>query len=181
MDKDNPKDFTFVKLSDLKVNVTFRISELEGTRRSKPFSELPANPELLFHGAQLPGLSDLYVACQLFADNKPLTVPYRTAFKSFKTSYITLRRGKHRLLLWKDQEADGFVNTQTPSKLGLKDEMGRLEKLVKKHERGDLPKSDWLDKMTFRRMEEIHAVSSCVDSVHRRELALLLDRDSKIG
>jgi hypothetical protein len=31
--------------------------------------------------------------------------------------------------------------------------------LVKKYERGDLPKSDWLDKMAFRKMEEIHAVS----------------------
>jgi hypothetical protein len=30
--------------------------------------------------------------------------------------------------------------------------------LVKKYERGDLPKSDWLDKMAFRKMEEIHAV-----------------------
>jgi hypothetical protein len=37
--------------------------------------------------------------------------------------------------------------------------------LVKKYERGDLPKSDWLDKMAFRKMEEIHAVrdkSSCL-------------------
>jgi phosphatidylinositol 3-kinase len=31
---------------------------------------------------------------------------------------------------------------------------------VKKDERGDLPKSDWLDKMAFRKMEEIHAVSA---------------------
>ncbi|KAG5642890.1 hypothetical protein DXG03_001896 [Asterophora parasitica] len=31
------------------------------------------------------------------------------------------------------------------------------EVLVKKYERGDLPKSDWLDKMAFRKMEEIHA------------------------
>lgn len=30
---------------------------------------------------------------------------------------------------------------------------------MKKYERGDLPKSDWLDKMAFRKMEEIHAVS----------------------
>lgn len=29
---------------------------------------------------------------------------------------------------------------------------------MKKYERGDLPKTDWLDKLTFRRMEEIHAV-----------------------
>ena len=86
-----------------------------------------------------------------------------------------MRRGKHRLLLWQGQEADGSVDTNTPSKVGLHDEMGRLEKvllmspfthheltppqLMKKFERGDLPKNEWLDKMAFRRIEEIHAVS----------------------
>lgn len=35
--------------------------------------------------------------------------------------------------------------------------------LVKKYERGDLPKSEWLDKLAFRRMEEIHAV--CITSL----------------
>ncbi|KAG9315154.1 putative atypical/PIKK/PI3K protein kinase [Chiua virens] len=145
------------------------------------------------------------VTCQLVADNKPLTIPFRTSFKAFKTNYTwnewvtlpirycdlplssqitftvwdiggpretvpvggttfrlfgkkwSLRRGKHRLLLWSDKEADGSMESTTPSKLGTRDEMGRLEKLVKKYERGDLPKSDWLDKMSFRRMEEIHA------------------------
>lgn len=29
---------------------------------------------------------------------------------------------------------------------------------MKKHERGDMPKSEWLDKLVFRRMSEIHAV-----------------------
>ena len=71
----------------------------------------------------------------------------------------TLRRGKHRLLLWPGREADGSVETNTPSKVDTRDEMGRLEKLVKKYERGDLPKSEWLDKLAFRKMEEIHAVS----------------------
>ncbi|KIJ52635.1 hypothetical protein M422DRAFT_243420 [Sphaerobolus stellatus SS14] len=208
MDKDNPKDFTFAKLSDLKLNVTFRISQLEGTRHPKPFTELLEHPELRFAGVQSPTLSDLYVTCQLFADNKPLTIPFRTSFKAFKNSYIwnewitlpikycdlplnsqitftvwdiqgprqampvggstfrlfgkkcTLRRGKHRLLLWRDQEADGSADTRTPSKSGIKDEMGRLEKLVKKYERGDLPKSDSLDKLAFRRMEEIHAAET---------------------
>jgi hypothetical protein len=41
----------------------------------------------------------------------------------------TLKRGKHRLLLWPDQEADGSVESSTPSKLGTRDEMGRLEKV----------------------------------------------------
>lgn len=36
-------------------------------------------------------------------------------------------------------------------------------KLVKKHERGDMPKSEWLDKLVFRRMSEIHAV--CVYNI----------------
>ena len=55
--------------------------------------------------------------------------------------------------------------------------MGRLEKvsdykwsaptrkfimvqLVKKYDRGDMPKSDWLDAMAFRKMSEIHTVRS---------------------
>ena len=74
------------------------------------------------------------------------------------------------------------MDSQTPSKTEIKDEMGRLEKvnishpessivcseqdllllstlkLVKKYERGDLEKCDWLDKLAFRRMEEIHSV-----------------------
>lgn len=40
-----------------------------------------------------------------------------------------MRRGKHRLLLWAGQEADGSMQTKTPSKLGNRDEMGRLEKV----------------------------------------------------
>ena len=32
-------------------------------------------------------LSDLYVTCQLIADNKPLTIPFRTSFKAFKNNY----------------------------------------------------------------------------------------------
>ncbi|KAG6840119.1 hypothetical protein C0991_008879 [Blastosporella zonata] len=205
MDKDNRDDFTFAKLSDLKLPVTFRISSLEGIRSSRTFTELLEQPDLRFHGAQSSTLSDLYVTCQLVADNKPLTIPFRTSFKAFKNNYTwnewitlpirycdiplsshitftvwdiagprntvpvggttfrlfgkkwTLRRGKHRLLLWPGIEADGSIDTTTPSKLETRDEMGRLEKLVKKHQRGDLPKSEWLDMMVFRKIEEIHA------------------------
>ncbi|KAF9484364.1 phosphatidylinositol 3-kinase [Pholiota conissans] len=208
MDKDNRDDFTFAKLSDLKLPVTFRISQLEGVRKPNTFTEILENPELRFHGVQSITLADLYVTCQLIADNKPLTIPFRTSFKAFRNTYTwnewitlpirycdlplssqitftvwdiggprtaipvggstfrlfgkkwTLRRGKHRLLLWPGVEADGSLETTTPSKLVTQDEMGRLEKLVKKYERGDLPKSDWLDKMAFRKMEEIHAAAT---------------------
>lgn len=45
--------------------------------------------------------------------------------------YRTLRRGKHRMVLWPDREADGANETTTPSKIGTRDEMGRLEKVRK--------------------------------------------------
>ncbi|KAI0709903.1 atypical/PIKK/PI3K protein kinase [Earliella scabrosa] len=205
MDKDNRDDFTFAKLSDLKMPVTFRISQLEGSRKPHLYTEVLEKPELRFHGVQQsPDFSDLYVTCQLVADNKPLTIPFRTAFKAFKRDYTwnewitlpirycdlplnsqitftvwdiagprsavpvggttfrlfgkkwTLRRGKHRMILWPDREADGANESTTPSKMGQRDESGRLEKLIKKYERGDLPKSDWLDTLTFRKMREIH-------------------------
>jgi phosphatidylinositol 3-kinase len=35
-----------------------------------------------------------------------------------------------------------------------------LDQLVKKYERGDIAKSDWLDKLAFRKMEEIHAAET---------------------
>jgi phosphatidylinositol 3-kinase len=34
------------------------------------------------------------------------------------------------------------------------------QQLVKKYERGDLIKSDWLDKMAWRKMEEVHAAET---------------------
>ena len=69
----------------------------------------------------------------------------------------TLKKGKQRLFLWAGQQADGRVESETPSKVGLKDEMGRLEKLVKQHERGDITRMDWLDKLAFRQIEQVHA------------------------
>jgi phosphatidylinositol 3-kinase len=80
-------------------------SQLEGVRHPRPFTELIDKPELRFHGVQSPyarncsvdlqeipdilnsALSDLFVTCQLLADNKPLTIPFQTSYKTFKSSY----------------------------------------------------------------------------------------------
>ena len=69
------------------------------------------------------------------------------------------------MILWPDREADGANETTTPSKIGTRDESGRLEKLIKKYDRGDLPKSDWLDTLVFRKMGEIHKVRVLDSSV----------------
>ena len=76
----------------------------------------------------------------------------------------TLRKGKQRLYLWKGVAADPHNASETPSKVGLKDEMGRLEKLVKRHERGDIARLDWLDKLAFRQIEKIHKAGSLLST-----------------
>ncbi|KDN52489.1 phosphatidylinositol 3-kinase [Tilletiaria anomala UBC 951] len=69
----------------------------------------------------------------------------------------TLRKAQHRLFVWKGQEGDGSAESSTPSKIGsVQDEMGRLEKLIKKHKRGDLPAVEWMDKLANRRAEQIY-------------------------
>lgn len=37
-----------------------------------------------------------------------------------------------------------------------------LEQLIKRHERGDLPRMDWLDKLAYRQIEKIHKVCLAV-------------------
>ena len=44
-----------------------------------------------------------------------------------------MRKGKHKLFLWPDMEADGRDHTITPSKIGEEDEMDRLEKVSQDH------------------------------------------------
>ncbi|KAG6884336.1 hypothetical protein C0992_006496 [Termitomyces sp. T32_za158] len=188
MDKDNRDDFTFAKLSDLKLPVTFRISSLEGKRSSRTFTELLEQPELRFHGAQssyvsfLPigsteaitlgsrTLSDLYVTCQLVADNKPLTIPFRTSFKAFKNNYTSVTvctfcskandtsLGGTNGLLFQSDTVISRLTLMSLLRYGiLLDRVPQRQwELVKKHQRGDLPKSEWLDMMTFRKIEEIH-------------------------
>ena len=201
--------YSFVRLSDLNLNLTFRISSLQGKLDRLTRTQLLERPEGRHWGAQQSSFPDLVVECRLFSDNKPLSVPIKTAYKPFRnnhqwnewitlpyklcdlplgaqltftiydvasstTSRIiggttlplfskkgTLKCAQHRLFVWKEVQADGSVETATPSKVGeMKDEMGRLEKLIKRHERGDLPRVDWLDKLAYRQVETVYQVES---------------------
>src|SRR5205814_239738 len=68
----------------------------------------------------------------------------------------TLRTGHQKLKLWLGKEADGLSDTSTPGTFTSTSEMDRLEKLVKRHEQGDLPRLDWLDNLAFRKIEQLH-------------------------
>ncbi|KAG0301860.1 Phosphatidylinositol (PI) 3-kinase [Dissophora globulifera] len=64
--------------------------------------------------------------------------------------------GPQKLRMWPDCEADGSENTKTPSDTGERDEMDRFEKLLKKQDRGDIPRTEWLDNLAYRQIEQIH-------------------------
>lgn len=70
-----------------------------------------------------------------------------------------MRKGKHKLYVWPGVEADGKNETTTPSKIKTNNELDRLEKLVKKHDAGDIQTVDWLDSLAFRQIERIHQAS----------------------
>jgi phosphatidylinositol 3-kinase len=80
-----------------------------------------------------------------------------------------MRKGKHKLYVWPGVEADGKNETSTPSRLKTTSELDRLERLVKKHDAGDIQPVDWLDALAFRQIEKIHKVYS--------EIILLILRD----
>ncbi|KAK1433890.1 hypothetical protein QVD17_10808 [Tagetes erecta] len=68
-----------------------------------------------------------------------------------------LKTGKHKLRLWKGEEADGSIHSTTPGKVPKEErgELERLEKLVNKYERGLIQRVDWLDRLAFKAMEKI--------------------------
>ncbi|KAJ3163607.1 Phosphatidylinositol (PI) 3-kinase [Geranomyces michiganensis] len=197
------KDFSYCLSPDLDLLVRVKISSLEGRLPEHHFFEALADPYLRL-ASRPKELSDLYITCQLFADNKAVTLPMRTAHHSFSNhwtwnewlniplryrdlplssqlaftiwdvyaprkavplggttfrlfgKYNTLRKGKHKLFVWPWREADGLDHTSTPSKIDTQSEMDRLEKLMRKYERGDMARVEWLDQLSFREIEKVN-------------------------
>ncbi|KAJ9099969.1 hypothetical protein QFC21_003977 [Naganishia friedmannii] len=71
----------------------------------------------------------------------------------------TLKRGQQRCYLHPGIKADPTVDSKTPSDVDQADELGRLLKLVKDYERGDMPRVEWLDVLAFRQIEKIQALA----------------------
>lgn len=105
---------------------------------------------------QLPLDSQLAITIWDFAGQKR-RIPYGgTTVKLFDFKDYTLKRGRQKLKVWLGKEADGLVNSQTDSQAYPQYEMDRLERLIKKHESGDLPQVDWLDNLVFRQIEKMN-------------------------
>lgn len=81
----------------------------------------------------------------------------------------TLKKGRQKCKIYRHRAADSFSNTTTPSTQPPKRrmpqsieegptpeelELERLEKLLKKHEMGEISRVDWLDQLVFRTVEK---------------------------
>lgn len=81
------------------------------------------------------------------------------------------QKGRQKCLVHRHERADGTGNTTTPALISSKksknprkgvvpvtdkdaDEVERIEKLLKKHEMGEIPRVDWLDQLVFRNLEK---------------------------
>ncbi|KAL1924281.1 uncharacterized protein VTP21DRAFT_7316 [Calcarisporiella thermophila] len=118
----------------------------------------------------LPASAQLAITVwDIYGPRTPVPVGGST-FKLFGKNN-TLRRGKHKLHIWPEREADGSILTTTPSKIDNGDEMDRLEKLMKKHEKGDMRRVEWLDNLVFRQIEKIHKR----ESSKSKKLSLYID------
>jgi phosphatidylinositol 3-kinase len=67
-------------------------------------------------------------------------------------------QGMFDLKVWPNREADGNHPSSTPGNsidLESNNQMQRLAKIAKKHRNGQIPKIDWLDRLTFREIEVV--------------------------
>ncbi|ORY40889.1 phosphatidylinositol 3-kinase [Neocallimastix californiae] len=85
-----------------------------------------------------------------------------STFRLFSKNNV-LKTGKHRLLVHPDTEGDGMDNSKTLSKSEIPTKMDKLNKLLRKYDRGDIPKNEWLDILTFKKVDNL-LLEECKDS-----------------
>lgn len=203
--------FFYVYSCDLKERVQIKIGTLEGNRKQPTLKQLVDDPLLKFSGVTK-GSCGLYLRCQVFSDGVALTLPVRTAHKTFSSrwswnEWLTLpikysdlprdallaitildvyspkedavvggttislfgrsgnyRQGLHDLRVWPGVCADGTSTSSTPGKGKIENtsgvtegaELTRLASLTKDYRNGNMAKVDWLDRLTFREIEQIN-------------------------
>ncbi|KAJ3023312.1 Phosphatidylinositol (PI) 3-kinase [Thoreauomyces humboldtii] len=151
MDSRTPiKDFSYCLAPDLDLLVRVKMHEQLG----KPWQRI---------------VPLAFTVWDAYAPRKPVALG-GTTFRMFG-KYNTLRKGKHKMFVWPWQEADGLDRSSTPSKVESASEMDRLEKLMRKYERGDMARVDWLDQLTFREIERINRT----ETVQTKHMYLYID------
>jgi phosphatidylinositol 3-kinase len=84
---------------------------------------------------------------------------------SFFNEKGVMRNGLQKLVVWESVEADGGLDSRTPSAIEGLDECFRLQKVRERYDRGEIRKVDWLDQLMFERMQLMEeAVTPLPDS-----------------
>ena len=102
----------------------------------------------------------------------------------------TLQKGRQKCYLHRHKTADGLSSTTTPavrpsprerSRKGGgvdpvvgedEDELGRLEKLFKKHEMGEIPRVDWLDQLVFEAVRRKRQEAEKLEKLSRKNKSI---------
>ena len=83
----------------------------------------------------------------------------------------TLRKGRQRLVVHPGKAADGSWPSRTPGKMAApadkSNPMPQMQKMLKKYERNEVPRVDWLDRLAFQQIQRL-------SHLHRDPDALLL-------
>ncbi|CAK0784160.1 hypothetical protein CVIRNUC_007363 [Coccomyxa viridis] len=89
---------------------------------------------------------------------KPVT-PLGSATLRLFSKKGRLKSGRQELQLWRGQEADVAWPSATPAKLPVsqRGELGRLEQLLKRYNRGEIARVEWLDHLTLTRIQQCRA------------------------
>ncbi|CAM1502259.1 Fc.00g042430.m01.CDS01 [Cosmosporella sp. VM-42] len=101
-----------------------------------------------------------------------------------------VQKGRQKCLVHRYKHADGNTNTTTPALISTKmranprkgllppldkdaAEVERIEKLLKKHEMGEIPRVDWLDQLVFRKLEKsgLNVAKSSLRTLQRQHAA----------
>ena len=100
------------------------------------------------------------------------TIPFGGTTISLFDKDDVLQKGRQKCRIYRHKVADGFSSSSTPAVLQAQnfrdansssnghlispeeEELDRLEKLFKKHEMGEIPRVDWLDKLVFKAVEK---------------------------
>lgn len=86
-DDRSPQTFNYVYSCNMNCNFKIKIGTLEGRPQKPSYKALIDDPILKYSGLCEDKCSDLYVTCQVFADNKPLAFPVQTSYKAFTTRW----------------------------------------------------------------------------------------------
>ncbi|KAF9314551.1 Phosphatidylinositol (PI) 3-kinase [Podila horticola] len=136
------KDYTLCLTNKLNLNLSVRM-QVDYSHNSQKSQHCDAQKKSLEWKPKKPHLdystvpysaerqspfSDLYVTCQVFAGNLPLTVMLKTSYKPMSTNFAKILTGRQKLTMWPDCEADGSEFSKTPYNIGEQDEMDRFEK-----------------------------------------------------